>query len=56
MVEADSYLNLFPTSILKIYKVFEHINMLSIGIQYLRQLYPPDLTQIWGYRSLVGSK
>jgi hypothetical protein len=33
MVEADSHLKLLPTSILDIYKVIEHINMLSIGIQ-----------------------
>jgi hypothetical protein len=31
--EADSHLNLFPPSILDIYKVFDHIDMLSIGIQ-----------------------
>jgi hypothetical protein len=33
MVEADSPLKLLPTSILDIYKVFEHIDILSIGIQ-----------------------
>jgi hypothetical protein len=33
MVEADSYLKLLPTSILDIYKAFEHIDMLSISIQ-----------------------
>jgi hypothetical protein len=32
MVEADSHLKLLPISILGIYKVFEHIGMLSIGI------------------------
>jgi hypothetical protein len=32
MVEADSHLKLLPLSILDIYKVFEHIDMLSIGI------------------------
>ncbi len=32
MVEADSHLKLLPTSILDIYKVFGHIDMLSIGI------------------------
>ncbi len=32
MVEADSHLKLLPSSILDIYKVFEHIDMLSIGI------------------------
>jgi hypothetical protein len=34
MVEADSHLKLLPTFILEIYKVFEHIHMLSISIQY----------------------
>jgi hypothetical protein len=34
MVEADSHLKLLPTSILDVYNVFEHIDMLSISIQY----------------------
>jgi len=33
MVEAEGHLKLHPISILDIYKVFEHIHMLSIGIQ-----------------------
>ncbi len=33
MVEANSHLKLLPTSILDIYKVFERMYMLSIGIQ-----------------------
>jgi hypothetical protein len=33
MVEADSQLKLLPVFILDTYKVFEHIDMLSIGIQ-----------------------
>ncbi len=33
MVEVDSHLKLLPTSILDIYKVFEHIDMLSMGMQ-----------------------
>ena len=33
MVEAGSHLKLLPTFILDIYTVFEHIDMLSIGIQ-----------------------
>jgi hypothetical protein len=33
MVEADNYLKLLPKSTLDIYKVFEHINMLSMGIR-----------------------
>jgi hypothetical protein len=34
MVEADSHLKLLLTSILNIYKVIEHIDMLSMGIPY----------------------
>jgi len=33
MVEAEGHLKLLPTSTLNIYKVFEHIDMLPIGIQ-----------------------
>jgi hypothetical protein len=33
MVKADSNLKLLPTSILDMYKVFEHIDILSISIQ-----------------------
>jgi hypothetical protein len=32
MVEADSHLKLLPASISDMYKVFEHIDMLSMGI------------------------
>ncbi len=32
MVEADSQLKLLPASILDIYNVFDHIDMLSMGI------------------------
>jgi hypothetical protein len=32
MSEADSHLKLLPASIYDIYKVFEHIHMLSIGV------------------------
>jgi hypothetical protein len=34
MVEADSHLKLLPTSILDICKVFEYIDMLTMGIKY----------------------
>ncbi len=34
IVEADGHLKLLPTSILYMFKVFEHIDMLSINIQY----------------------
>jgi hypothetical protein len=32
MVEADSHLKLLPASIFDVYKLFEHIDMLSMGI------------------------
>jgi hypothetical protein len=32
MVEADSHLKLLPAFTLDMYKVFEHIHMLSMGI------------------------
>jgi hypothetical protein len=34
MVDADGHLKLLPTSILDMYKVIEHIDMLSMVIQY----------------------
>ncbi len=34
MVEDDSHLKVLPTYILDTYKVIEHIDMLSMGIQY----------------------
>jgi hypothetical protein len=34
MVDADSHHKLLPTSILDTYKVIEHIDMLSMGVQY----------------------
>jgi hypothetical protein len=34
MVEGDSHLKLLSASILDLYEVFGHIDMLSIGIQY----------------------
>jgi hypothetical protein len=34
MVEAHVHLKLLPTSIFNMYKVFEHIDMLSICLQY----------------------
>jgi hypothetical protein len=43
MVEANGHLKLLPTSILNICKVFEHINMLSIGIQYQHYTVLPTL-------------
>jgi hypothetical protein len=43
MVEADSHLKLLPASILYIYKVFGHIDMLSIGIWYQPYTFIPTL-------------
>jgi hypothetical protein len=58
MVEADSHLKLLPTSILDIYKVIEHIDMLSMGIQYQSYTAIPTLLlgSDWGSGSLVESK
>jgi hypothetical protein len=51
----NSHLKLLPTSILDIYTVFNHIDMLSMGIQY--QPYPviPTLlgSEFWGSMSYV---
>ena len=33
LIETESHLKLLPSSILDVYKVFEHIDMLSMGIQ-----------------------
>ncbi len=57
MFEADNHLKLLPTSILDMYKVFEHINMLSIGIQYHPYTVIPILLSLdLGSGSLVESK
>jgi hypothetical protein len=58
MVEADSHLKLLPPSILDIYKVFEHIDMLSVHRDEAAALhsYPPYLTQIMGFRATYGVK
>ncbi len=57
MVEADSHLKLLPTSILDKYKVIEHIDMLSMGIQY-QPCTDTHTTwlRFWGSGSLVESK
>jgi hypothetical protein len=58
MVETDSNLKLLPPSILDIYQVFEHIDMMSIGIQLQPRTVIPTLlgSDCWGYGSLVESK
>jgi hypothetical protein len=42
-VEAESHIKLLPPSILEIYKVFEHIDVLSIAIQYQSDTVIPTL-------------
>jgi hypothetical protein len=57
MFEVDSHFKLLPISILDINRVFENINMLSIGIQH--QLYTVILTylaQILGLWVTYGVK
>jgi hypothetical protein len=50
MVEAESHLKLLPTSILDMYKVFEHIDMLSIDIWWQPYTVIPTLlgSDFWG--------
>jgi hypothetical protein len=63
MVEADSHLKLHSTSILDIYKVFEHIDMLSIGMQDLPYTVIPTLLgsdfgvrgQMWSQNDVIMS-
>jgi hypothetical protein len=57
MVLADSQLKLLPASILNIYKVFEHIYMLSMSTwQYLKGLYTAYLGHILGFWVTCGVK
>jgi hypothetical protein len=51
MVEADSHLKLLPTSILDIYKVFEHIDMLSMGMKHQPKTVIPTLLG-WDFGAL----
>ncbi len=58
MIEADSHLKLLPVSISYIYKVFEPIDMLSIGIwHYIASNCHTHTTWVrfWGSGSLVES-
>jgi hypothetical protein len=52
MVEADSHLKLLPASTLDIYKLFEHIDMLSMDIQQLPQTVIPTL--LGSYFGVLG--
>jgi hypothetical protein len=45
MVEADGHLKLLPTSILDINKVFQNIDMLSIGMW--KQPYTGHILGLW---------
>jgi hypothetical protein len=59
MVKADGHLKQLPTSILDMYKVFEHIDMLSIGTWLQPYTVIPTLllgSDFWGSGSLVESK
>ncbi len=63
MVEADSHLKLLLTSILDIYKVIEHIDMLSMGIQYHPYTVIPTLLgsdfwvlgHLWSHNDVIMS-
>jgi hypothetical protein len=52
MIEADSLLKLLSASTLDIFKVFEHIDMLSMGIQQLPQTVIPTL--LGSYVGVLG--
>jgi hypothetical protein len=57
MVEADSHLKLLPASIIDIYKVFEHIDILSMGIvAALHSHTHTTWLKVWGFWALVESK
>jgi len=61
MVEAEGHLKLLPTSILHIYKEFEHIDVLSMGIHQqpntvLRTLLGSDfevLVYLWSQHDVI---
>jgi hypothetical protein len=56
MVDADRPLKLLPASILDIYKVFEYIDMLSIGIwQQPYTVIPTLLGSYFGVRGHLWS-
>jgi hypothetical protein len=63
MVEADGHLKLLPPSIFKINKVYEHIDMLSIGIQQQPCIVLPillgsdfgALDQLWSQNDVIMS-
>ncbi len=56
MVDADSHPKLHPTSMLDTYNVIEHIDMLSMGIQYQPYTVIPILylAQILGFWVTCG--
>ncbi len=58
MVEASILFKLLNASILDMYKVFEHIDMLSIDIlsNSLKQFYPQYKAQIVGFCVTCGVK
>jgi hypothetical protein len=58
MVEADSHLKLLPASILDIYTVFEHIDMLNHWhmVAALHIYTSHNRLRFWGSGSLVESK
>jgi hypothetical protein len=63
MVDADSHLKLLTTSILDIYKEFEHIDMLPMGMRYQPYAVIPTLLgsdfrvlgHLWSQNDLIIS-
>ena len=54
MFEADRHLKLLLTSILDIYKVFEHYDVLSIGIKLQPYTYTVILTLLGSNLGVLG--
>jgi hypothetical protein len=54
MIEAFFLFKLIPASILDIYKVFEHIDMLSIGIGFIITWFMFVLPITWSLSTVVG--
>ncbi len=64
MVEADSHLKQLLTSVLDIYKVFEHIDMLSLGMRLWQYTVIPTLlgsdfgvlAHLWSQNNVITSR
>ncbi len=63
MVEADSHIKLLPASILDMYKVIKHVDMLSIDMKYQPYTVNPTLLgldfgvlgHMWSQNNVISS-